>query len=113
METKIEVKQINKDLFYDNLKAFLDYYLEYDILESKILFYGKDFEANEKMSIIQNTLIAIRMTAIDQFKNNSEITKGLKLIYEKGQIESIVEQWEISKISKNEIINQINLQILK
>ncbi len=39
LETNFEVKKIDKDLFYSNLKSFLDYYIDNKKVEEKILFW--------------------------------------------------------------------------
>jgi len=46
-ENPFQIEQINKRQFYLNLKDFLDYYIAKDVIEFKILAYGKNFIAME------------------------------------------------------------------
>jgi len=111
LETNYETKKIDKDLFYTNLKPFLDYKIENNILETKILFWGNNFQEKERLTIIQNMLLQIRMVNIREFKNNSVIKKGLNVLYSKQDINKTIERWIDSKFSKNEIIQEINKNI--
>lgn len=108
LETNYETKKIDKDLFYTNLKPFLDYQIEINILETKILFWGNNFQEKERLTIIQNLLIQIRMVSIHEFKNNSAIIKGLSVLYSQQDITKTIERWVNSQLSKNEIIQEIN-----
>ncbi|MBK7095609.1 MAG: hypothetical protein IPH57_11355 [Saprospiraceae bacterium] len=75
LETNYETKKIDKDLFYTNLKPFLDYQIENNIFEPKIIFWGNNFQEKERLTIIQNMLLQIRMVNIQEFQNNSAIKK--------------------------------------
>lgn len=111
LETNIEASKIDKDLFYTNLKAFLDHYIESNIIETKILFYGIDFQEQEKMAAIQNALLEIRLSQGNEFKTNLLILKGLQLVYGKSNTEGMIEYWLENNTTKSEIINEINKQI--
>ncbi|GEM_PF-2011877 len=111
LETNYETKKIDKDLFYTNLKPFLDYQLENNIFEPKIIFWGNNFQEKERLTIIQNLLIQIRMFSIQEFKNNSSIIKGLSVLYPQQDITKTIERWVDSQLSKNEIIQEINKNI--
>ena len=111
LETNYETKKIDKDLFYTNLKPFLDYQIENNILEPKILFWGNDFQEKERLTIIQNMLIQIRMINVQEFKNNSAIKKGASILYPKQDSTKTIERWIDSQLSKNEIIQEINKNI--
>lgn len=111
LETNYETKKIDKDLFYTNLKPFLDCQIENNILEPKILFWGKDFQEKERLTIIQNMLIQIRMENISDFHNNSAIKMGLIVLYPQKDLTKIIERWIESQLSKNDIIQEINKTI--
>jgi len=111
LETNFLVKQIDKDLFYSNLKSFLDYFIQYEKVEERILFYGPDFEEQEKLSIIQNMMMRIRSMDIDAFENDEIIEKGISLLYPYEPHNIVLERWIKSHLSKNDIIKEINNQI--
>ncbi len=111
LETNIEVKKIDKDLFYSNLKAFLDFFIEKNEIEPKILFWGENFKERERMSIIQMMLIQIRMLSIDAFLTNAEIIKGLHILYPQQNAKEIIERWRKIQLTKSDIITEINNQI--
>lgn len=111
IETNYETKKINKDLFYTNLKSFLDYKLTRNVFEVKILFYGYNFEEKERLTKIQNMILAIRMNDSIEFKNNSDIQVGLSVLYPNQDNTITIERWIDSKLSKNEIIQEINKSI--
>lgn len=109
LETNFETNRIDKDLFYTNLKAFLDYYIENNVIVPKILFWGQNFMERERLTIIQNMLMQIRMVNIEEFKNNSVIKEGINILYPEQNFNKIIESWV--NLSKNDIIQQINNQI--
>jgi len=111
LETDIAVNKIDKDLFYSNLKAFLDYYIDNKIIETKILFWGNDFEERERLSVIQNMLMQIRMVKIEDFNNNTIIEAGIEILYPQNTFEEIINKWKSKHFSKNDIINEINNHI--
>ena len=108
LETNYETRRIDKDLFYTNLKPFLDYFVDNNIVESKILFWGKNFKERERLTIIQNMLLQIRMINIDEFLDNSSIIAGLSILYPEQDLKKTIERWIDSQLSKNEIIQEIN-----
>ncbi len=111
LETNYETKKIDKDLFYTNLKQILDYHLENNIFESKIIFWGNNFQEKERLTIIQNMLLQIRMVNIQEFQHNSAIKIGLSVLYPKQDITKTIERWINSQLSKNEIIQEINKNV--
>lgn len=111
LETNYETKKMDKDLFYTNLRPFLDYQIEKNIIEPKILFWGNNFKEKERLTIIQNMLMQIRMVNINEFQNNSAIIKGLSILYPEQDLTKSIERWIVSQLSKNEIIEEINKTI--
>jgi hypothetical protein len=111
LETNYAVRQIDKDLFYTNLKAMLDYYVENNVIEDKILFWGENFRDEEKLSIIQNLCTQIRLVKINDYANNKLIIDGLSILFPDKNGKEIIEQWKYLQISKNEIIKIINDKI--
>ncbi len=108
LDTKIEVDKIDKDLFYSNLKAFLDYYIDNNVIETKILFWGRDFKEREKLSKIQNMFMQIRIISIEEFHENIIIKEGLQILYPLHAIEETINSWKSNQLSKNDIIREIN-----
>ena len=111
LETNFSVKQIDKDLFYSNLRSFLDYVIRHGKIEERILFYGFEFEEQEKYSTIQNMMMRIRSIDVDVFHNDATITKGISLLYPQESHSAILKRWEKDNLSKNAIIEEINKQI--
>ncbi|MFZ4412586.1 MAG: hypothetical protein ACOYOV_05850 [Bacteroidales bacterium] len=111
LSTNFVARTIDKQLFYSNLKSFLDYYKINNIVETKILFWGENFKDNEKLSIIQNLMFHVRMTEIENFNNNKFIKEGINILFPLSSIEEIIEKWKQDKVSKNEIIREINHKI--
>jgi len=112
LETNYETNKIDKDLFYTNLKQLLDYYIENNRVEPKILFWGAEFEERERLSNIQQMLMQIRATRIEGFSNNRIILEGLKIIFPLQNSVTIIERWTNNQLSKNDIIREINNQII-
>ncbi|HOV84625.1 MAG TPA: hypothetical protein PLE52_07470 [Paludibacteraceae bacterium] len=111
LETNYETNKINKDLFYNNLKSFLDFKIERNIYEVKILYWGNNFKEKERLTIIQNMLMQIRMVNISEFENNSAIKNGLSVLYPNQDIKKIIKRWIDSQFSNNDIIKEINNSI--
>jgi hypothetical protein len=112
LETDFDTKKINKDLFYSNLKSFLDFYIEEESIEFKILFWGLDFELREKWSVIQRMLLQIRILDASGFLKNNAISDGLRRIYPYQEPEAIIKLWIEKEYNKDEIIQDINNQII-
>lgn len=110
-DTNIETNTIRKNLFYSNLKNFLDYYLENQIVETKILYFGVNYKVRDKFTKIQNMFVEIRMNSEDSFINNSSIKEGLSLLYPGISTEEIIESWLKLQLSQSAIIKEINNQI--
>jgi hypothetical protein len=111
IDTDFKVNKIDKQLFYSNLKAFLDYYSDTNLIEIRILYWGENYIAVERMSIIQEMLIQIRMNRLEEYHNNQALRDGLKIIYPHKTAEKIIEEWVQRQLSKNDIIKEINNQI--
>ena len=111
LETNYKTNKIDKYLFYTNLKPFLDYFIETNTIEPKILFWGESFKEKEKMLIIQKMMMQVRRISLEQFKENLEIEEGLNILYPNQSNEKIIEEWISKQLSENEIILTINNQI--
>ncbi|MBL0065536.1 MAG: hypothetical protein IPP38_11105 [Bacteroidetes bacterium] len=111
LETNYENKKIDKDLFYYNLKSLLDYFINNNSIEPKILFWGNSFKEKEKLDFIQKLMIEIRITELENFKTNRVIKYGLDFLYPKLTNEQVIDRWVKKKLNKNEIVKEINNQI--
>lgn len=111
LETNYDANKIDKDLFYNNLKPFLDYFIDTNIIESKIIFFGESFREKERMLLIQKMMMQIRIANLEDYKNNLVIKQGLGVLYPQESIEKIIDGWINRKLSKNEIVLDINNQI--
>jgi hypothetical protein len=111
LETNYEAKKIDKDLFYSNLKSLLDYFIIYNTIEPKILFWGDSFKEKEKLLFIQRMMIEIRITSIENFKTNPVIKEVLNILYPQLTNEQVIDGWVTKQFNKNEIVREINNQI--
>lgn len=111
LETNYEAKKIDKDLFYSNLKSLLDYFIIYNTIEPKILFWGDSFKEKEKLLLIQRMMIEIRITSIENFKTNPVIKEVLNILYPQLTNEQVIDGWVTKQFNKNEIVREINNQI--
>lgn len=111
LETNYEAKKIDKDLFYSNLRSFLDYFINNNSIELKILFWGDYFKEKEKLSFVQKMMSQIRITELENFKTNSVIKEGLDILYPQLTNEQVVDRWITKQLNKNEIIRDINNQM--
>ena len=112
LETIFENNKIDKHLFYNNLKAFLDYYIRNNQIEHKILFWGTKFIEIERLTSIQKMFMQIRTTRIEDFLNNRIIQYGIQIIYPTYSPDKIIEGWINNNKTKNDIIKEINNQII-
>lgn len=111
LETNYEAKKIDKDLFYSNLKSLLDYFINNNTIEPKILFWGDSFKEQEKLFLIQRMMIEIRITSIENFKTNPIIKEVLNILYPQLTYEQVIDGWVTKQFNKNEIVREINNQI--
>lgn len=108
MHTNIITKTIDKNLFYANLKSFIDFYILNKTIELKILFYGENYKEIEKMTLIDKVIDEIRSTDINEFKNNQLIHDGLRSLFPIENPIDIIENWNKKELSKKDIIHIIN-----
>lgn len=112
LETNYETKKIDKDLFYSHLKSLLDYFINNNSIEPKILFWGNSFKEKEKLAFIQKMMIEIRITELGNFKNNTVIKDGLDILYPELTNDQVIDIWVEKQLNKNEIVQKINNQML-
>jgi hypothetical protein len=111
LHTNIEAKTIDKNLFYTNLKSFLDFYIVNHIIELKILFYGENFTDIEKLTLVDKIIDEILKVDFSEFKSNQLIINGLNIIFPNKTAELIIDIWFKKEFSKKEIIQFINENI--
>lgn len=111
MHSNFDAKTLDKDLFYTNLKPFLDNYLATKEIELKILFYGINYKELERMTQIDLFLNKINLVEIKDFKNNKVILNGVKLVFPNEDPNYIINNWIDRNLSKKQIRDLINTQI--
>jgi hypothetical protein len=111
MHSNFKSRTIDKDVFYSNLKSFLNNYIDTKRIELKILFYGENYEKLEYLSTIDRMIDEINFTDIDNLKKNQRILEGIRLIFSDKEPIEIVDQWIRKELSKKEIIELINKQL--
>lgn len=108
MHTNFSAKTIDKNLFYANLKSFIDFYISNNKLELKILYYGENYQEIEKMTLIDKVIDEIRNVDIFDFKKNQLILDGLKYLFPSQNPIDIIENWNKKELCKKEIIHILN-----
>jgi len=108
LETNFEAKKIDKDLFYTNLKPFLDYYLINKEIETKILFFGENFQEIENLTSLEILMSKIRELEIDGYENDEIISAELSKIYGQQNVPQTILSWKNRQYTKKEIIKEIN-----
>lgn len=111
MHSNFKAKTIDKDIFYNNLKSFLDNYMDTQKMELKILFYGENYAELEYLSAIDRMMDEINFSNSIDFKNNESILTGIRLVFPDKDPLNIVEEWMYKGLSKKQIILIINNQI--
>jgi hypothetical protein len=111
MHSNFKAKTLDKDVFYSNLKSFLDNYMDTKKMELKILFYGENYAELEYLSAINRMMDEINFSNSIDFKNNELILTGIRLVFPDREPLDIVEEWMNKGLSKKEIITIINNQI--
>lgn len=111
MHPNIKAKTLDKDVFYSNLKPFLDNYIETKKIELKILFYGESYAELEYLSAIDKMMDEINFTDSSDFKNNESILNGIRLVFLDKEPLDIIDEWMKKELSKKEIFTIINNQI--
>jgi hypothetical protein len=111
MHSNYKAKTLDKDVFYSNLKSFLDNYLGTKKMELKILFYGENYAELEYLSAIDRMMDEISFSNLIDFKNNELILLGIRLVFPDRDPLGILEEWTNKGLSKKEILTIINNQI--
>lgn len=111
MHSNFKAKTLDKDVFYSNLKSFLDNYMDTKKIEPKILFYGDNYAELEYLSAIDRMMDEINFSDSTNFRNNKLILTGISLIMPDRNPLDIVTEWIDKGLNKKEIITIINNQI--
>lgn len=108
MHPNFKAKTLNKDIFYQNLKPFLDHYINKEQIELKILFYGRNYAEQEYLETIDKMIDEINFTEIEEFQNNKLIIEGVRLVFPTEISEETIHEWVKKGLRKTEIIALIN-----
>lgn len=108
LHTNFSAKTIDKNLFYTNLKSFLDFYISNNVLDLKFLYYGENYEEIEMMTLIDKVIDEIRSIDVSEFIHNQLIHDGLKSLFSSENPIDIIENWNKKGFSKKEIIHILN-----
>ncbi len=111
MHSNFQAKTLDKDIFYSNLKSFLDNYIITKELQLKILFYGENYEQLEYLSTIDQMMDEINFTNPNEYATNEQILKGVQLLFSKYKSEDIINEWQTKGLTKKEITELINKQL--
>jgi len=111
MHSNLKAKTLDKDVFYTNLKPFLDNFIDYGKIEIKILFFGSHYQELEFLSAINQMMDEINIMDIDEIQNNSLILHGLELLYTEKSPLQIINKWKEKGLNKKEILSIINNKI--
>jgi len=108
MHTNYEAKTIDKNLFYSNLKHFLDFFITSNSIELKILYYGENFHEMEKLTLLDKVMDEIIQVDFSEYRSNQLIKTGLNTLFPNKTADEIIEIWRRKEFSKKEIIQFIN-----
>lgn len=111
MHSNLKAKTLDKDIFYNNLKAFLDNLIANGQVEIKILFYGPNYKELEFLSAINHMMDEINITDINEIQNNPFIIHGLELLFTEKLPLQIIHEWKEKTLNKKEILSIINNKI--
>lgn len=111
MHSNFDAKTLDKDLFYTNLKSFLDNYLATKEIELKILYYGINYKELERITHINLVLNKINFVEIDDFKKDKAILDGVKLVFPEEDPIIVIDKWKEQGLNKKQIKYLINNQI--
>ncbi|HLO55537.1 MAG TPA: hypothetical protein VK169_14685 [Saprospiraceae bacterium] len=111
MHSNLKAKTLDKDIFYSNLKPFLDHLIDNGQIEIKILFYGIQYQELEFLSAVNQMMDEINFTALEEYKNNTMILHGLELLYPEKEPLEILNEWKKKELTKKEILSIINNKI--
>ena len=96
---------INKDLFYRNLKLFLDNWKKGNY-EIRILFDGPMYKYADRKRLLD---IIITITNTEDFPyENTTLRSALKDFFTEKQPEEVISYWKKKEMSKKEIRQYIN-----
>jgi len=104
--TNYNARTIDKNLFYNNLKIFLDYYIENGKIEIEILFYGEKFETIKRMTLADKIIDLILIS--ENADGNNDLISLLNLFFQRNDSKKIINDWVAKRLTKKEIIDQIN-----
>jgi len=108
MHTNFSAKTIDKNLFYANLRSFIDFYISNNILKLKILYYGENYEEIEKMTLIDKVIDEIRCLDNSDFIKSQFIVNGLRSLFPDENPIDIIDNWNKKELSKKDIIHILN-----
>lgn len=111
MHSNLEAKTLNKDIFYHNLKSFLDFYLESNKIELRSLFYGKEYEELEYLKKVNSLMNQINISDISTYKENTTIIEGVRLLFSNQDPLAVIDEWITKGFVKKEILSLINNQL--
>lgn len=111
LTTNRETKKIDRNLFYSNLKLFLDNYIKNKSIKIDILFYGINLKEINRDNTVGNLLEQIRKIEINKYHESESIIMGLSLLFPEKNAMEIIDNWNKKGCSKNKIIEEINNNI--
>ncbi len=111
MHSNIDAKTIDKDVFYANLKPFLDNYIFTKQIELKILFYGENYTEVEYLSAVDSMMDEISFSEILNFKKNPVVLKGISMVFRDKNPLEVIDDWINKGLMKKEIITLINKEL--
>lgn len=110
------IHSIKKNLFYERLYDFVEYYKNVNRVELRIIAWGKNFEAKEISILAIEILRAVEqklntdnLTLSDLSKVLKKFESFIKIAFPENNINEILEQIEDNPISIHEFKKKINL----
>lgn len=108
MHNNFSLLKLDKNLFYSNLKVFLNHYISSQKTELKILFFGENYLEIERLTFFNKVMDEINVTNIKDFKSNKLIIEGIQQLYPNRNPNEMVDEWVKKNLNKKEIRLLIN-----
>lgn len=111
MHTNYSQRSIDKNVFYQNFKFFLDDYLDKGKCNLKILYYGLNYNKQEKLELANKLMNKLYILDSNEYSTNSEVIEYVSLIFEEQTPKEVLENWDYNNLSLAEIIKLVNKKL--
>lgn len=108
MHTNYDLLKLDKNIFYDNLKSFLDHYINNGSIEIKILYYGSNYKEIQKLTDLEKLIDEVINNDIANFKDNEIIKRGIEMFITNRSPNEVIDEWIENGLTKKDIRIYLN-----